>query len=456
MTFQPRTARPLSVAIVGAGFSGLLTAIHLLEHDPDVTVRLVEQAGRLGPGRAYSAGNADHRLNVRAANMSAFPDRPDHFVEWLREAGQAHDRDAFVSRGRYGEYLQNLLRAAMGEDGHPGRLLLEQDEAIAAERRGRGFRLRLALGRTLEVDALVLAVGLGPPRPVPGASAAALATSAYVADPWTLDPDALPPGDILLVGCGLTMVDVALAVARPDRRLTAVSRRGLLPHRHAPSAPAQLPPGPLDTPLRALRALRRLSRETGWRSAVDGVRPITPAIWSNWTLQARRRFLRHARAWWDIHRHRMAPDVADRIDGLRETGRLEVVAARLDAIEPGDFGLDAWLRLRGATAPERRRFAAVVNCTGLSGDIASSPLLADLARQGLLRPDAFGLGADTDAELRVLGRSGVPSAGLYAVGPLTRAARWEAVAVPDLRSQTAELALTARSDLEALGPAYWR
>src|SRR4051794_32635305 len=93
--------RPPTVAVIGGGFSGLLTALHLLQGDPQVCVRLVERAPRFGRGRAYAAGPADHLLNVRAANMSAFPDRPGHFVEWLAAAAEAAGPDAFVSRARY-------------------------------------------------------------------------------------------------------------------------------------------------------------------------------------------------------------------------------------------------------------------------------------------------------------------------------------------------------------------
>jgi len=449
MSIQVPVPPTATVAVVGAGFSGVLTAIHLLKRSPGVTVRLIEQADRFGPGRAYAAANAAHRLNVRAANMSAFPDRPDHFTAWLAAAGQPSCADAFVSRGRYGEYLQGLLREAMGEDGHPGRLLLEQDEAVAAEPHGPGWRVRLAVGRSLDVDAVVLAVGLGPPRAVPGATAVALVSPRYVADPWSVDPDDLPAGDILLVGCGLTMVDVALTLARPDRRLVAVSRRGLLPRRHAPTAPAQIPPGPLSTPRLAMRALRTLSAETGWRSAVDGVRPLTPAIWGSWSLAERRRFLRHVRPWWDIHRHRMAPPVAEQVRGLLDAGQLEILAARLDGVDADGAGVAVRLFPRGSAEAQVRPFSAVVNCTGLSGDIAGSPILRSLAAQGRLRPDPLGLGADVDDGLRVLDASGAPAPGLYAVGPLTRASRWETVAVPDLRRQTAELAETVLADRQA-------
>jgi uncharacterized NAD(P)/FAD-binding protein YdhS len=431
----------LTVVVIGGGFSGLLTALHLLESDADLMVRLVERAERFGPGRAYSAANPDHLLNVRAANMSAFPDRPDHFLSWLR----AHDLggDEFVSRGCYGDYLQALLREALGPDGHPGRLLLEQDEAIDVRVAGRGLEVHLAVGRQIEADAVVFATGLSPPPTPPGAAGLG---HAYVADPWRLEPDDAPTGDVLLIGSGLTMVDVALSLDRPDRRLTAISRRGLMPLEHGPAPPAPLPAGALDTPRAASRALRIHAKGVGWRSAVDSIRPLTPAIWGSWRRAERDRFLRHARPWWDIHRHRMAPRVAARIQDMVAAGRLQVIAGRILAMAGQPAGVEVTYRRRAAP-PETHAFAAAVNCAGLSGDIAQAPLYRALIARRAARPDVHGLGLDVDAYMRVLGSDGPPVKGLYAVGPLVRGARWESVAVPDLRHLTWELARRIAGDL---------
>jgi uncharacterized NAD(P)/FAD-binding protein YdhS len=433
-----------AVVVVGGGFSGLLTAIHLLQRDARVIVRLVEKAERFGPGRAYSASNDLHLLNVRASNMSAFPDRPDHFLDWLR--GRDGTGDGFVSRGVYGEYLQALLREALGEGGHPGRLLLEQDEAVGLDLTGSRPAVRLALGRSLAADAVVLATGLGLPA-ASGAACERAGPPVYFADPWSIEPAAAPAGDIMLIGSGLTMVDVALQLARPDRRFTVISRRGLLPLAHGPASVAPLPDGLLTTPRQVLASLRAHAAEVGWRSAVDSLRPLTPAIWSGWPVAERRRFLRHVRPWWDVHRHRMAPRVAERVRGLAEQGRLDVLAARLERLEPVAGGLAATFRRRGARATETRTVAAAVNCTGLSADILGTPLLRSLAVQGRVRPDPLKLGIDVDDAFRVRDARGAPAAGLYAVGPLTRGARWESVAVPDLRNQTAEVAATILADL---------
>src|SRR5688572_3369749 len=220
--------RRRTVAVIGGGFSGLLTAIHLLQGNPTVVVRLVERAPRFGRGRAYSASQAaDHVLNVRAANMSAFPDRPAHFVEWLAAEGEGGP-DAFISRARYGDYLQGLLRDEIGDADSAGRLLLEADEAVALTPQDGGWRVELAVGRTFQADACVLALGLLPPAPLPGADATVSGSPAYVADPWRLDPVTAPAGQVLLLGSGLTMVDVALSLAGPGRKLLAVSRHGLV------------------------------------------------------------------------------------------------------------------------------------------------------------------------------------------------------------------------------------
>lgn len=431
-------ARPV-VAVVGGGFSGLLTAIHLLRSDPGIEVHLIERDTLCGRARAFRPHNPAHLLNVRAANMSAFPDRPDHFVAWL--GGEAAP-DAFVSRGRYGDYLQSLLREELKQPNRGGRLVLTHDEAVAADHDGGGWRVALRSGRVLRADAMVLALGLAPPTSLPGVAPQALAAPAYVADPWAADLARLPQGDVLLIGSGLTMVDVALSLAGPGRRLTALSRRGLLPLNHAPTQARPPPDGSLRTPREALNTLRAYARQVGWREAVDSIRPLAAPVWRAWTLAERRRFLGRLRPWWDIHRHRMAPAVAQRVMTLRATGQLAVAAGRLEALDLGEGGFEALIRGRGQGQAAVRRFAAVVNCASPQGDpeAARIGLLAHLRGAGLLRRDPLGLGLDVDEGLKVIAADGAAAPGLFAVGPLTRGTFWEAVAVPDLRNQTAQVA----------------
>ena len=440
-----------AVAVIGAGFSGTLLALHLLQvGPPDLHIALIERTPGFGPGLAYGAQNPLHLLNVRVGNMSAWPDRPDHLRQWLagQAGGEAVDPADFISRGTYGRYLASMLHAAVRGPQGAHRLVLVHDEAVGLERRAQGVRLTLAMGRVLDFDAAVLAIGNLPPAPLPGMGLDALPAAVYAADPWAarsledLEPDA----SVLLLGAGLTMVDVTLALEARGHRgpILALSRRGLAPHRHGGFTPIPTTAPPVvSSPLsQQLRQLRRRAGEIGWRATVDALRPATQAIWRSADIAERRRFLRHLRPWWDIHRHRMAPAVADRIERLRGEGRLTLAAGRIVRIEAEGEGATVTWRPRASTREVVSNVARIVNCTGPAGDPSrsSDPLLRGLLHSGAARADALGLGLEVDEQGRVVDAAGKADPRLYAVGPITKGAVWEIIAVPDIRNQVAELA----------------
>ena len=235
-----------TVAVIGGGFSGLMTALHLLELPDGPRVRLVERRAGVGRGAAYAARSAEHLLNVRASNMSAWPDTPGHFTAWLADKSE-QPIAGFVSRARYGAYLQDLLKART-QNGEAGRFLLDADAATGLKPSGDGWTVRMAMGRALSADAVVLSIGNLPPHPPPALDAAAADHPAYVADPWSDALDRVPDeGLAVLLGTSLTMVDVALRLARerPGLKLLAVSRRGLLPRRHHAFGPDPSPWRPI-------------------------------------------------------------------------------------------------------------------------------------------------------------------------------------------------------------------
>jgi uncharacterized NAD(P)/FAD-binding protein YdhS len=434
------------ILIVGGGFSGAMLAINLVRHaGPRVT--LIDRRGQAGFGLAYATPNPVHLLNVRAANMSALPDDPGHFLRWLGEGKAGH---AFVPRQTYGRYISGLLDEA--RDKAPDRLQLLQGEAIGIARIGGGYRVTLAAGEAIEAATVVLAMGNLPPARAGALAGLAEADPRLVSDPWgpALVEGVASLGHVLLLGTGLTAVDVALLLDEAGfaGRITAVSRRGLLPRPHdgaAPPPPLPLPPEP--TVLAIARHLRQVSAAIGWRGAIDQLRPYTQHLWQRMTLDERRRFLRHARPWWDVHRHRTAPDVAARIDALRRAGRFEVVRGRMASVVP-HAGL---LRVAVKTAAGTKALEVdrIVNCTG-PGDLGASrdPLIASLRATGLARPDALNLGLDTDHIGRVRDAHGCAAVDLFAVGPLTRGAFWEITAVPDIRRQVWALA-------RRLSDAHW-
>lgn len=445
------------IAVVGAGFSGVMTAIHLLWRcQPGERVYLVERSGRIGPGLAYGSDDPRHLVKVRAENMSAFEDEPDHFLRWLErlapeehaEAGERTIAGTFVRRSVYGRYVQELLREAIARQDGADNLFLIADQATAV-RPVAGGRLALetASGRTHQVDAVVLALGnLPPERPtLPG----------YHGSPWS--PGALagpqPDSPVVLLGTGLTMADTCLTLVDQGFAgpIHAISRRGLLPLGHGPSAPwPELRLTADDR--RSLRCLlaavrrevgRAAEAGVGWRAVVDAVRAHAQTLWAEMTPADKRRFLRHARAYWDVHRHRTAPTVAATLASLRAGGVLQIHAGRIAGIEPAERH-----RLRVTWRPKRGReerevvAQRVIDCTGLATDYTrlDDPLIRQLLADRLVRPAPMRLGVDCTSHGAVIDAAGQPSRQLHAVGPITRGALWEIVAVPEIRSQAEQVA----------------
>jgi uncharacterized NAD(P)/FAD-binding protein YdhS len=263
---------------------------------------------------------------------------------------------------------------------------------------------------------------------------------------------------VLLLGTGLTMCDIALALRDADHggHVYALSRRGLLPQPHRVSAkpPPHLdPPATLDewpsTAGGMLRALRRETRDRGhegvdWREVVTSIRHDTPALWQRLSTDERDRFLRHLRPYWETHRHRSSPEAAHGVESMIEEGRLTVVAATLECVSVEDDAVVITFRRRGSSAPETLRVGKLVNCTGPDTDIARvrDPLIAALRGVGVVRADPLGLGLDSDDDGRLLSADGTPSRRLFLVGPLRKGGLWENTAVPELRVEAARMAKT--------------
>ena len=444
---RPGTATSPAVAVIGAGFSGTMAAIHLRRAlPPDHVVFLFERTGRFARGPAYAASDTPHLLNVRSGNMSALPDDPGHFERWLQ--GQAalwpsevHVTEAgtFATRRLYGRYLRALLYEEMTLSG--GRVRLCADDAIGLCPNAQGWTVRLASGGVIDAAAVVMAVGnLPSTRPNDGL---------VFHDPWGPHATAglRPAEPVLIVGTGLTMVDLALGMrARGfDGPIIALSRRGLVPNRHAPPAPA-IPAPDFDERTRRslpllLRAVRRHIRSAGadWRPAIDGLRPVTAALWQGLPRAERDRFLRHLRPYWDIHRHRMAPGAADAFAALAEAGTLRLKRGRVVGIEaqPGVNGPVARVSIqdRGAVAAEAVEVQRVIHAVGTGAAAAQGGLVASLVNAGLARTDEHGMGLEVTDALRLVDRDGRAHRGLWALGPIVRGVFWECTAVPDIRLQ---------------------
>lgn len=451
---------PREIVIVGAGFSGAATAIHLLRRHGyrSLHITLINRHPDLGRGVAYGTHSPSHFLNVPAARMSLFPDDDEDFLRYAKKSDPGISGADFVPRSLYGHYLQARLQEAIVAaplaklQGRTGEVV---DLQVMAA--GRRALLELADGGRVEAQRVVLTTGNYSPADPPVAEQAFFDGPAYVRDPWA--PGAFdtlrPEQPVLLIGTGLSMVDVALELKRRGfaGQLFALSRRGLLPqaHRHhtgmplAPRAVGDMLHGGPANIGHYLRVVRKCIAElpdTDWRDVVGALRPITAELWQALDMGERRRFLRHLQPYWDTHRHRMAPSASQQLEALLATRQLVMAAGRLLRFQDqGNVVLVTWRR-RGASANSTLEVGTVINCTGPQTQLTriSDRLVKSLLARGLMQPDPLGLGIETDATDALVDKDGRSSQVLYYTGPLLRARYWECTAVPELRVAAARLA----------------
>ena len=433
------------VAIVGGGASGTLVAAQLLRRlEKGDEVVLIHNRPPESLGVAYGTGDLEHLLNVRSQSMTAYPDQPGHFVQWLVDqgVGQAADlNDAFISRRIYGEYLSAALAEARSHS--QAELRMIGDEAVELQPVGTAYQLKLASGESLDATHVVLALGhLGPK--LPSFLAGIDGHPRFVKTPWTNELRAIPieNEDLLIIGTGLTMVDTLMTLQSRvgANRIYARSRHGLLPqpHRAGPKPPPVQVEGPTDD-IRALaRQIIGQCRAAGpeWRTIIDGCRGRTAEWWQGLDRRQRARFLRHLQVYWDVHRHRVAEETFAVVKQMQIQEQLDVASATVTCVEPHHHGFTVRAK-RTAGREEKLEVGWIVNCAGPQTDYraAKSLLLESAVQSGLAVYDPMGLGLSVDNRYRT-----DPDARVWTLGPLCRGCLWETTAMPEIRVQAESIA----------------
>ncbi|WP_262136209.1 FAD/NAD(P)-binding protein [Pseudomonas sp. Marseille-Q5117] len=455
-----------TVVIVGAGFSGAVLAAQLLnQHLNDVRLVLINRSGPMGRGLAYGTNSAVHLLNVPAGNMSAYVEQPSHFLNYCKSKGLNVTDSSFVPRQVYGEYLSDILKQAEKRSG--GGISFQQisAEVLGMRYQDNQFEIRLKNGSRLHAQHAVLALGNFSPA-VPHELNALRDSGYYIQDPWSaeLDQKSLEPNEsVLLIGTGLTALDTATRLLQQGHSgsIYMVSRRGLLPlpHRRGNRQPT------LDYPvqkellqshpsvLNYSRILRSIIKRTecDWRDIIAAIRPITDKLWSRLNHCERSRFLRHLQPYWDIHRHRVAPDSFDIFKASCASRQIKTFAGRIQSFAITDNRLSLLIKPRSTESAIEIEVGRIINCTGPNTnlELVNEPLINQLMESKLALQDEQKLGLLVNDDLTLANELSKGGASLSYIGPMLKAKYWEATAVPELRKYAAELAASIAQRLKS-------
>jgi uncharacterized NAD(P)/FAD-binding protein YdhS len=383
--------------------------------------------------------------------MSAFPNEPGHFLAWLTAIEWPDaSPDAFVPRKLYGDYIADVLQCAVQTNGSHAFRHIRREAVDAGAVDGKVWIL-LSDGATVVADKAVFALGNPASEPTGHVSTESLGEQ-WHESPWIGDALRVRfPGErMLLVGAGLTAVDCALAVHGQSLpcKTYMLSRRGLLPQAHDLHCAEGAPPVFEDASnirlmLRQLRAqIGRLQGEDQcWRTAVDALRPISNKLWRGLPAEQRCRFLRHLKSYWEVHRHRMAPCVRDRLNELISRGDVEVISGRIRRTARVGGAIEFTIGRRGH-GECRLTVDRAINCTGIQEDYRLRPrrIIRALIENGFATPHETGLGFRTGDSGELIDAAGCPSTNMFTLGPPRRGDLFETTAVPEIRRQAEELA----------------
>jgi len=442
------------VFIIGGGLSGVLVAVYLAAQNNGAEIVLVEKVPeKLGRGVAYQQDFINQPLNVVAGSMSLYEEVPDDFVKWLQSNSFRYSNliaginpRSFVPRKIFGDYVTEKLKEA--HRSYPGKFQIIIDEAVCISKRAGGHTVIMASGIEHHADHVVLALGNFPPGDIVAVTEEIRQSGAYFSNSWTdeIYRDLAGDEEILLIGSGLTAIDVVLGLhSRNFRgRVTMVSRRGKLPLPHffsdetfVWSLPYRL--SPLDL-LKSVRQTIKSHPDIHWSLIVDALRAYVPEIWRHWNLSEKKIFLKRLRPFWEISRHRIPAESLALLTHLQQAGKLRMVRGEVLELKRAGAGFDAVYR--NGNTRENGFFDKIINCTGPESNYRKIkfPIIDHLILDYKVVPDPLNLGIMCDADGKITNEDGLPIDGLWCIGPMRKAVLWETTALREIRSQACKLA----------------
>ena len=449
------------IAIVGGGASGTLTAIQLLQNtNSPLSIKLINKDSGLARGFAYSTSSTQHLLNVRANNMSIFPDKPGHFIEWARqnnideliEKSHLPLEEDFMPRKYYGNYINDCLNEAIKNKKPFIDFEIIQKEAVDIEVNKSEYLIKFMDGSLLNASKIVLAFGNFLPANIAIGNMDFYNTAHYIRHPYNgqLFDDIKPEEEVLIIGTGLTAIDAVLQLKEKGvkGKITAISRNGLLPGLHVKQIKhIEYAGGKSNYALREIFSLIReeikLADKEGvsWQNIIDGLRPYNQKLWMQFSEEDKRAFVKKFSPAWNVSRHRMAGAIHQKIEAWRKKEEFVLAKGGLQNLAQEEGRVRVELN---AKHKEHSVFYVdkVINCSGPQSDYekVEIPLIKSLVNKGIISSDPLRLGINATPEGAIIDRKNNVSASLFTLGPPLRGILWETIAMPEIRVQAKKLA----------------
>lgn len=438
-----------TVCIIGGGFSGTITALQLLRKNAHIKINLINSGYPVFKGVAFSTKKTEHLLNVPAGRMSAFPEEPDHFVNWLITQPEFSDhafenlKKEFIPRSFYGDYLKEISSVCIN---HP-QISIIHNKALNIEKIGKKYRITIDNHPSLECEYVVLAMGNYSPAPPKGIDEAVLKSSHYFESPWSdsyLD-DLKPTENILLIGSGLSMIDCVLSLISMNfiGKIYSISPRGYFPQGNL-SAAVTYPDFYSEVKDKSLLEVFRIIKshitegrktDMAWQAIIDSFRPYAKETWLKLSAKDKRQFISHLRHIWGVARHRLPRGIDLKMKELIDSGQLEVFGGRLQFVTIVENGFEVSVKKRSDQQLETFFVSRIVNCTGpqINFNEINDEFVSNLLQNNIISANDLKMGIRCFPDGRVLNKEGEHVKNIYAVGSLLREVLWETTAVPELR-----------------------
>jgi uncharacterized NAD(P)/FAD-binding protein YdhS len=449
------------IGIIGGGFSGTMLVRHLFEQQKEqLSVFIYNSNVDFARGTAYNPKSSKLLLNVVAGKMSAFPDEPNHFVEWGLKNGIRTDQDllagSFLPRSTYGKYLNDVWKETqeiVKKNGHQLNLIPEKAREI--EKFDTNYRIHSESRKDI-VDYLILATGNELPGNPQIKNVDFFKSNLYQQNPWRIDFSKINREEpILILGNGLTMVDTVIELRENgiQQKIVSVSPNGfnILPHRNfnfqytGPIKDLKEDKSLLELLSLFKSELKKLN-EFGISAEplIDALRPNTQKIWQALTVDEKRIFMSRLRHHWGVARHRIPFLSYDYIQKERIANRLEILAGKVIELKQLENGVLASIYDKKNKTELKCQFAQVINCTGPETKLekTGNELLNQLKSDGLIIQDELQLGIEVNDSYQIINSQNQVDEKMFAIGGLLKGKLWESTAINELRVQAKKISFS--------------